>query len=271
MTDQERLAEYVEVWWRAIDDFTTLLEELPAEAWSMPTDLAGWTVHSVVAHIAHLESILAGHPEETVDVGEPDHVTGLMGLYTEQGVVARSDRSPDELITEIREAATARKTVLLDDPPTDGSAKPDRIFGGIGWDWETLLRNRPLDVWMHEQDVRRAVGRPGNMDGPAAVHTADYLIESLGYVLAKRVGAPPGTTVRLDVTGHAPAAFGVSESGRGERLAEPPADPTVSLAMDRESFVVLAGGRRTPPDDAITVQGDQELGRRILDALAVTP
>jgi hypothetical protein len=45
----------------------------------------------------------------------------------------------------------------------------------------------------------------------------------------------------------------------------------VSLAMDRETFVVLAGGRRTPPDDAITVRGDRDLGRQILDALAVTP
>jgi uncharacterized protein (TIGR03083 family) len=271
MTDQERLAGYVEVWWQAIDDVTTLLEELPPDAWSTPTELPGWTVHSVAAHLAHLESILAGHPEETVEVGEPDHVTSLMGLYTEQGVVARRNRSPDELINEIREAATSRKTALLDDPPTDGAAKPDRIFGGIGWDWGTLLRNRPMDVWMHEQDIRRAVGRPGNLDGPAAVHTAEYLSESLGYVLAKRVGAPPGTTVLLDIAGHAPAAYGVNEAGRGERLAEPPAHPTVSLAMDRETFVVLAGGRRTPPDDAITVRGDRDLGRQILDALAVTP
>ena len=271
MSDQERLAGYVDVWWQAVNDFTGLLEKVPAEQWSTPTDLAGWDVHAVTAHIAHLEGILAGNPEETVDVGEPPHVTGLMGLYTEQGVVARAERTPDELINEIRESATRRHTALLADPPTDGSAKPDRIFGGIGWDWNTLLRNRPLDVWMHEQDIRRAVGLPGGMDTPAAQHTADYLAESLGFVLAKRVGAPAGTPVVLEVAGSDPVACTVNEAGRGERLAEVPDQPTARLATDRETFILLAGGRRTPEPGSVVVTGDTHRGRQVLDALAVTP
>ncbi|GAA2133561.1 maleylpyruvate isomerase family mycothiol-dependent enzyme [Nocardioides bigeumensis] len=271
MSDRERLAGYVEVWWRAVDDLTTLLEELTADDWAAPTDLPGWDVHAVAAHTAHLEGVLAGQPEETVDVGEPEHVRGVMGLYTEQGVVARRDRTPDELINEIREAATSRHTALLADPPTDGAAKPDRIFGGIGWDWQTLLRNRPLDVWMHEQDVRRAVGRPGGLDSPAAGHTVDYLSESLGYVLAKRAGATPGTSVRLDVDGHAPVAYVVGEDGRGRRLDDLPPEPTVTITTGPEWFALLAGGRRTPPDDAVRIDGDVELGRRLVELFAVTP
>ena len=75
----------------------------------------------------------------------------------------------------------------------------------------------------------------------------------------------------LEVAGHAPCAFTVNENGRGERLTEPPADPTVTLQTDRESFIVLAGGRRTPEPGAVSVTGDAELGQRILDTLAVTP
>src|SRR4051794_7646323 len=133
MSDQEELAGYVAVWWQAINDFTTLLEELPPEAWSQPTDLAGWDVKAVASHMAHLEGILAGRPEETADVGEPTHVTGLMGLYTEVGVVTRRDAEPDAIIGEIRSAATARHTALLADPPTDGDGKPEHIFGGVPW------------------------------------------------------------------------------------------------------------------------------------------
>lgn len=269
--DRERLAGYVDVWWQAIDDFTSLLEQIPAEQWATPTDLVGWDVQAVAAHTAHLEGVLAGAPEEAIDVGQPDHVTSLMGLYTEQGVVARRDRSPDDLINEIRESATRRHTALLADPPTDGTAKPDVIFGGVPWDWSTLLRNRPLDIWMHEQDVRRAVDRPGGMDSPAAQHTTDYLVESLGLVVAKRVGAPPGTTAVLAVAGSDPVAFAVSDAGRGERLPEIPDEPTVGLAMDRETFILLAGGRRTPPSEAVTITGDRALGQQIVDTLAVTP
>ena len=271
MTDQELLSGYVDVWWQAINDFTDLLEELDEADWAAPTDLPGWDVKAVASHIAHLESILAGNPEETADVGEPDHVAGLMGLYTEIGVVNRRSAGPDDIINEIRSAATARHTRLLADPPTDAAGRPDPGFAGVPWDWRTLLRNRPLDVWMHEQDVRRAVDRPGGMDSAAARHTAEYLAESLGYVLAKRVGAPAGTTAVLEMGGSAPYAFTVNDAGRGERLTDVPDAPTVRLLMDREAFIRLAGGRCEAEPGTVRVEGDQDLGRRVLDALATTP
>src|SRR3954451_25319101 len=218
MSDQHRLSEYVDVWWQAVNDFTELLEELDEDDWAAPTDLPGWDVRAVASHVAHLESVLAGSPEETAEVGEPDHVTGPMGLYTEVGVVNRRDASPDAIINELRSAATARHTRLLADPPTDPDGRPEPIFGGMPWSWGTLLRNRPLDVWMHEQDVRRAVDRPGGMDSAAARHAADYLAESFGFVLAKRAGAEPGTTAVLELEGSDPFAFCVNDIRRGERL-----------------------------------------------------
>ena len=271
MSDRERLAGYVDVWWRAIDDFTRLLEAVPAEEWSTPTDLAGWDVHACAAHTAHLEAVLSGAPEETVEFDAGPHVSGLARAYTEQGVVSRREATPDELIREIRESATKRRTFLLADPPTDGTEMPPRTPGDIAWNWQTLLRNRPLDVWMHEQDVRRAVGRPGGLASAPAQHTADYLLEGMGMVLARRAGAAPGSTLVMEVAGSAPVGFGVSDSGRGSALAEVPHEPTVRLGMGREAFVLLAGGRRTPPDGAVAVTGDVALGERSLAGMAITP
>lgn len=271
MSQRDELGTLVDVWWGAVDDFTELLETVPVEQWGTPTDLPGWDVRAVVAHIAHVESLLAGQAHQEVEIGEPGHVRGPLGTFTEQGVLARRDRSADELINEIREAATARHTALLADPPTDPDAPAPGLFGALGWTMRTLLRNRPLDVWMHEQDVRRAVGRPGNLDSPAAAHTADYLAESLGFVVAKRVGAPAGTTVCLDVEGQPPVAVAVDERGRGELLDAPPDSPTVGLRTDRESFVLLAGGRRATEPGRVELFGDPDLGRRIVAALAVTP
>ena len=270
-TDADLLRGYVDVWWQAVNDFTDLLEELDETEWAAPTDLPGWDVKAVASHIAHLESILAGGAEETADVGQPEHVSGPMGLYTEIGVLNRRDATSDAIINEIRAAATSRHTRLLDDPPTDPAGRPEPIFGGVPWDWRTLLRNRPLDVWMHEQDIRRAVDRPGGMDSAAARHTAEYLAESLGYVLAKRVGAPAGTTAVLEMEGSAPYAFAVDERGRGVRLDTPPAEPTVRLCMDREAFIRLAGGRCDAEPGTVLVEGDRELGARVLDAMATTP
>ncbi len=123
---------------------------------------------------------------------------------------------------------------------------------------------------MHEQDVRRAVGRPGNLDSAPAKHTAEYLAESLGYVLGKKVGAPTGTSMVLDMEGSPPFAFEIDENGRGQRVTAPAA-PTVTLHMDRESFIRLAGGRCAAEPGRITVDGDRELGERVLASLATTP
>ncbi|WP_435770689.1 maleylpyruvate isomerase family mycothiol-dependent enzyme [Nocardioides sp. SYSU DS0651] len=271
MSDRELLAGYVETWWSAVNDLVALLEELSPDDWTRATDLPGWDVKAVASHTAHLESVLAGAGEETADVGEPAHVTTLMGAYTEIGVVNRRDRAPAEILDEIRTATAKRYAALQADMPTDGSAKPDVVFGGVPWDWRTLLRNRPLDVWMHEQDVRRATDRPGGMDTPAAQHTVDYMCEAFGYVVGKRVAPPAGTTAVLSVEGSTPVAVEVGEDRRARRLTVEPDAPTVRVVMDRASYVVVAGGRRAPEPGSITLEGDRELGQQILDQLATTP
>jgi uncharacterized protein (TIGR03083 family) len=269
MGDQERLRGYVEVWWQAVNDLIRLLEKIPADQWSTPTDLDGWNVHAIAAHIAHLEAVMSGADHDDVEIGQPAHVHGMMGTFTEQGVVARRGRSADSLIREIRESATRRHTQLLASPPADPTATADGFAAFIGWSWKTLLRNRPLDVWMHEQDIRRAIGVPGNMDGVVAQHAADYLIESLPVGVGKRVSPPAGTTVLLAVEGSQPYAVSVGEDARAHPMAVLPHNPTVRLGLSREDFIVLAGGRRDPAE--VDVEGDETMAELILDAFAVTP
>ena len=169
MTDRERLLALLDVFESALADFTDLVRELRDDEWELPTDLPGWTVHDLVSHTAHLEAVIAGSPEETVAVpqGLP-HVTSLMGFYTEQGVIARKERTRDELLAEIGAAAGRRLGETRAAPPDDGAGDPPKTPGDIGWSWQTLLSNRPLDVWMHEQDIRRATDRPGHLDSAAA-------------------------------------------------------------------------------------------------------
>ena len=66
-------------------------------------------------------------------------------------------------------------------------------------------------------------------------------------------------------------AVEVNEAGRGQRLSEEPAQPDVRLAMDRETFIVLAGGRRSAEPGSVTIEGDAELGRAIVENLGTTP
>src|SRR3989442_438941 len=58
-----------------------------------------------------------------------------------------------------------------------------------------LLGFRIFDSWVHEQDMRRAVDRPGDLDSPAAAHSLGMMVGVLPYVVGKKVGAPDGSTV----------------------------------------------------------------------------
>ena len=267
----DRLNALVETWHRACADFVALARTIPREQWDLPTDLEGWSVKDNVAHTAHLEAVLTGAPEETVEVAEAPHLKNPMSYYTEQGVLARRDRDMESLVAEIEDAVAKRYAALQADPPTDGEAPAPRTPGGIGWSTETLLSNRPLDVWMHEQDIRRAIDRPGNYDSPAAAHTIDVLGRGLGMVVGKRVAPPAGTTVTVDVPeARRSWTVQVGEDGRAHRVADVE-EATATITLGAEDFVVLAGGRRTREATTPAIAGDELLARQVLEAMAVTP
>jgi uncharacterized protein (TIGR03083 family) len=272
-SDADRLAAYVDAWAASVDETVALLRSLDAADWDRPTDLAGWDVRAVAAHLAHLESELAGNEQEPVQVPELEHITSPMGYYTEMGPIARRAWPVEDIVAELEQAAATRLAELRQDPPSDGSGTPTRTPGGIGWDWNTLLSNRVVDVWMHQQDIRRAVGRPGGMDSVGAEHTVSVFARAFGYAVGKRVKPAPGTTVVLDVTGLRPVhlAVRVGDDGRAAPADIAADEADVALTLDLETYVILAGGRRAPEDVEAKVAGDAELGRRVLAALAVTP
>ena len=273
MNDAALLWRYVEAWRSSVADVVALLRDLPAEDWDLPTDLPGWDVRAVASHLAHLEAELAGLPQQDAEVDEAGHIKNLMGRYTEAGVVGRRQWDPEQIIDELETAAQIRSGELEAHPPTDADAMPDRTPGGIKWAWGRMLSNRALDVWMHEQDIRRAVGRPGDLDTLGAEHVAGQILTSFPYVVGKAAGAPPGSTVVLRITGDQEAELGVEvgADGRARPAPELPDDTSVSLLMDFEAAVVLSGGRRSPDEVEVAVTGDPVLARAILAGMAITP
>lgn len=271
MSDPARLAAYVNVWWQSIGDLLDVLGEVPTDQWALPTDLPGWTVHDVLAHVAHVEHVAAGGAHVSpagIEIGSPEHVRNLLAVYTEQGVVARRGAPPADLIAAIRHDTEQRYRHLTTSEIV-AEQTADGPFGAMGWTWEVLLRNRPVDVWMHEQDIRRAIGAPGGMNSAPAQHAADVLTASFPVVLGKRVAPPPGTSAVLAVDGSPEITVEIGADGRA-RLGDP-ADPTVRLEFGREAFVLAAGGRRRPGPDGVRVIGDAALGAAIVDQLAVMP
>ena len=134
-----------------------------------------------------------------------------------------------------------------------------------------FLSIRILDCWVHEQDIRRAVDRPGHMGGGPAEHTIDRLVRTIPIVVGKRAAAPEGSTSVIEITGPVARTIPVVvEGGRAKVVDRADAGPPiVTVTMDTETFLVLAVGRQTAEQRAaqITIDGDAALGQAIVGNL----
>lgn len=271
-----QLKDLVEVWRSACDDFSTLAKKLDDLEWGLPTDCPGWSVQDVVAHAAALESELVGDPVDPNAQTEPAanaaHIKNPAGQHTERGILTRRDLTAAELIAEFDDAVERRTALLAAEPLDDPEGTPPITPGASGWTWAVLLRNRPLDIWVHEQDIRRAVGKPGGLDGPAARHTQATFSAALPMVVAKRAAAPPGSTVVIDVTGPVSAVYAVAvdADGRGSAVDAGDNEPAAKLTMNTETFTILGAGRRDPATLPVRIEGDEELAHKIMAGMCVT-
>ena len=131
------------------------------------TDCPGWTVHDQFAHIVSMEAWVQGESAPEIDVSGREHVRTELDTLIERYLESRRERPLEELIEELEELAQTRlahleaETTSPDDPAT-GPFGPTTLVG--------LMQNRIFDLWNHEQDIREAIERPGNLDSPGAAH-----------------------------------------------------------------------------------------------------
>lgn len=255
---------YVTAWKQTSDAIVELVAGLTDEQLALPTDLPGWDVHDVVAHLAHLEQVASGEPQESTGVAI------VPADYTNAGVDERRDVSAADLLAAFERAVASRHAALTS-TRLDLADMAPVTPAGVPWTWETLLRNRAVDVWVHEQDLRRAVGQPGNLGSLGAQVTTHTFAAGMGFVLGKKAKAAPGSVVRWLVEGDVQLTIEleVGDDGRARRT-KPQTSADVTLDMTSETFTVLAAGRRTPDAVEVRYAGDGDLAARVLANMALT-
>jgi len=252
--------------WASID---LLSRGLAPEEWLTPTACPGWTVADQLAHIVGTESMLAGEPSPSGETAElPAHVRNDIGRANEQWVTELRRSAPTDLLEEFRRI-TARRLEAL-------RALTDAQWDEPSWtpvgqaDYRRFMQIRVFDSWVHEQDMRTAVGQPGHGDGPAAEQAIDEIERALGYVIGKRAGAPDGSSVTIDLTGPVTRSIHVLVDGRAAVVAALPDTADVTIRLGSDTFAALACGRVDPAEVSVSIEGDQELGQRIATNLAFT-
>jgi uncharacterized protein (TIGR03083 family) len=271
-TMTEPVVDRLEEVWQHITD---LCADLTEEQWSRPTECPGWTVKDNVAHMIGTEMMLLGEQAPPVDLGDTSHVKNDIGKANEQWVALYRAMAGKEVIDEFR-AVTLRRLTALHAMTKADFDKEGFTPEGPG-PYRRFMEIRVFDCWYHEQDIREAVEMPGGLDGPVAdLSLARIGDKGLGYVVGKKAGAPPDSSVVFDVLGtpKITVAIVVPPEGRAFKADAPPANPTTTITFDRRTYARLAGGRWTGDEartrGAVRVAGDADLGARVVDNMAFT-
>jgi len=256
------------------DSIAALLAGLSEDEWRTATALPGWDVHAVAAHIVGTESMLLGlaTPEPDVDLETLAHVRNFVGAMNEPWVRSLRGESGAALLQRFRDVTAQRRAVLTAMPveewnaPTQTPAGPDS--------YGRFMRIRAFDCWMHEQDIRAALGREpsaAQLSGADARQSLDEMAASMSFVVGKKGQAPDGSRVLLQLTGPLSREIRVAVDGRAALVEDfGVAEPTTVVTLDGLQFTRLAGGRGSvsyrPAD--IDYSGDAVVGKRIVENLA---
>ena len=251
--------------WVALAEFGASLTE---DQWKTPTKCPGWSVQDNLSHLIGTERSLGGLGDTTHKATNLEHVKNPIGEMNEHQVDARRSLSGAAVLQEFNEITKLRKA-FFDAAPENFFT--DETMTPIGKaPMATFLQIRAMDCWVHEQDMRRALGKPGSEASISAELSVDRLCRTLPMVVGKRAQTPDGASVVINIIGPVKRKFVISViDGRATVVETPKDKPVMEISFDSNTFVELATGR-TPGEqlrDKIEITGDVALGERVANSL----
>ncbi|MFF7543991.1 maleylpyruvate isomerase family mycothiol-dependent enzyme [Streptomyces canus] len=268
------LQPYADAWTHSIDAISELVTPLVEGEWNRRTPCPGWSVRDVVSHVIGLDCEMLGDPRPIHTLPRDlYHVTNDHQRYMEMQVDVRRHHTAPEMTSELEYVVIRRNRQLRNDSRDPGT----KVRGPLSTEVTLAdsMRRHAFNVWVHEQDLRTALGRPGNLDSPGAHIARDVLLEALPDIVAVKADAPRSSAIVFDV--HGPIEFlrtiRVDIQGRGTLETAPALGPAATLTLDWETYVRLACGRVSLESvtDRVKAEGDPELTSAILRNFTVTP
>jgi uncharacterized protein (TIGR03083 family) len=251
---------------------SALCATLSDDQWDVPTCLPGWTVRDVLSHVIGTESMLLGEPVPSVDVSHLGHMQNPIAEANEVWVESMRALGGRQMLERFDDV-TCRRLAALDamsqadfDAPSWTPAGRDETYG-------RFMRIRHYDCFMHEHDIRFALGVAPRADVGDLRVALDEVSTGLGYIVGRKAGLVDGSRVRIDVTGALAAILLVEVDGHAAIVEAFDQPPTVSVELPVMLFLRLTGGRhdgRAGPGGEVIIVGDRGSGQKLVDNLAFT-
>jgi uncharacterized protein (TIGR03083 family) len=245
--------------------------ELSATEWALPTECPGWDVKDQLSHLIGIERSIMGEPAPEWDGPLGAHVRNDVAAMNERWVAVRQPLPGAAVRAEFVEVTGTRLADL--------AARTEDEWAVVGWSpvgdvpYAVFMEVRVFDSWVHEQDARRALDRPGGSGNRASALSLDRVQGAMPFVVGKQAGCAEGTAVRFDVSGPGvdARAFTIAVEGGRARPAGDEVDPAVTLSLSSIDFARLGCGRATAAQveaaGGVALAGDAAVGRRVLGAM----
>jgi len=246
-------------------------EGLGQGEWQRSTSCPGWDVKDHFSHLIGIERMLLGEATPMTDEPLGEHVKNEFAASLEPWVSVRRPTAGEVVRLEFIDV-TAQRLAALD-------ALEEADWAKVGFSptgevpYAQFMELRAFDSWVHEQDVRSALGRPGGQGGLASRLAADHVQRAMGFVVGKKAAAADGSVVRFEISGPPSdtRSFTLAvEAGRAHSV-DGDVEPTVTLALSNLDFVQLGCGRTTAAQvDAaggIGVVGDPALAQAVVSSM----
>ncbi len=263
----QQMVDLMEKVWQSI---AALCADFTPEQWAAPTECPGWAVQDQISHLVGSECRLLGRPAPEHEPADTSHVRNDIGRNNEALVDYRRQFTGAAVLAEFREVTAERLRALRAMTEDDFAVETPNPLGR--GPYTDLLAVRIYDAWVHEQDIRRALGLPGHLSGPVAQHAYGRTTMAMPFVVGRKVKPDDGATVVFAITGDVGGTVALNmDAGRAHLLAAAPESPTVHLSMNLTAFNALGTGRWTAEqalaDNSVAITGNRALGQRIVEEM----
>lgn len=253
-----------------------LLHSLSPAEWEAQTIARLWKVKDVAAHLLDsnvriLSVFRDGYTGETADIRSYEELLQFLNGLNADWVKAMKRMSPQLLILmhEVTGPLFCNYFKTLD--PFGISPFP------VAWAGEDESRNwmeiarEYTEKWLHQQQVRDAVNKPGLMTKELFYPFIDIFMMALPHTY-RNIDAAEGTTVQMIITGDIGGTWHVAKSNNTWQLHKNAAiNSTSSIAIDPDTAWKLFSKSLRPANvmHKIKITGNETLALTALEMVSV--
>lgn len=251
-----------------------LLRSLGPEEWDRPTCAPDWKVRQVVAHLldTQLRKLTLVRDGQIPNGGglAPCDLVGLINRLNAEGVAWYGRLGPPILISLLETVSREYCAFHLALDPFAPAAF------AVSWAGEDVSQNwfdtsRELtERWLHQQQIRDAVGRPGIMV-PRWYHPVlDCFMRSLPFTY-REVPGMPETLLEVRVVGECGGSWFLRRKRTWDLVEARPEEATAGISIPQEIAwrIFTKGITHTEAEVQCQFWGDTQTALPVLGALAI--